>query len=211
MMRASPLPTTFRRLGSAARLLAAAALLVLLAGCLSRSDSLAPMISITEPKSGTTRSTDTLVIVGYAMDDQGVAAIRVDGKDLLQSPEFAQARGKSLVHFGFRGVVRREGEITYAIEVEDVSGRVTKLDYSLAIDTTPPTLELTAEPLGQGRYRLSGTARDNTQVSAIRIGGSPLSFAPAPEVAFEFSSIAPDTPEVEVVDSAGNRIVQNLP
>jgi hypothetical protein len=176
-----------------------------LTGCLSRGDSFSAVVTITEPKAGTARSTDTVDIFGYAMDDRGVAAIRVDGSDLLASPQFASERGKRLVHFGFRGVTSREGEITYRIEVEDVDGQVTALPYSLTVDTTPPTLELEATRLSSGRYSLKGVARDNLLVSSIRIGGVPVSIVPAAEVSFEFNNIDPESNVIEVIDSAGNR------
>lgn len=183
---------------------------LLLSSCMSRPDSLAPIISITEPKSGATRSSDVLDIYGYALDDEGVAAIRVNGTDLLQFEENAAARGKSLIQFAFRGSPDREGDVEFMIEVEDTSGRVTVLPYTLRIDTTPPTLEVEAEALGSGRYRVRGLARDNSEVSSIRLGGQPLQFLPASEYRFEFSNIALSEPIIEVVDSAGNRIEQRF-
>ena len=185
-------------------------LLVLLAGCMSRPDSLAPMISITEPKSGATRSSEVLDIYGYALDDEGIAAIRVNGTDLLQFDENAAARGRSLIQFAFRGSPEREGEVEFLIEVEDSSGRVTVLPYTLTVDTTPPTLELEAEALGGGRYRVRGVARDNTEISSIRLGGQPLQFVPAAETTFEFSNIALSEPVIVVVDSAGNQIERRV-
>ena len=183
---------------------------LLLSSCMSRPDSLAPIISITEPKSGATRSSEVLDIYGYALDDEGVAAIRVNGTDLLQFEQNATARGKSLIQFAFRGSPDREGDVEFLIEVEDNSGRVTVLPYTLRIDTTPPTLELEAEALGGGRYRVRGVARDNTTVSSIRLGGQPLQFVPSAETSFEFSNIALSEPVIEVVDSAGNRIEQRI-
>jgi hypothetical protein len=185
-------------------------LVVLLAGCMSRPDSLAPIISITEPKSGATRSSEVLDIYGYALDDRGVRAIRVNGTDLLQFDDNLAARDKALIQFAFRGSPDREGDVDFLIEVEDSSGRVTVLPYTLRIDTTPPTLELDAEALGDGRYRIRGVARDNTSVSAIRLGGQPLQFVPAAETAFEFGNILLSEPVVEVVDSAGNSIERRL-
>lgn len=183
---------------------------LLLSGCMSRPDSLAPIISITEPKSGATRSSEVLHIYGYALDDRGVAAIRVNGTDLLQFEENRAARGTSLVQFAFQGRPDREGDVEFLIEVEDMSGRVSVLPYTLRIDTTPPSLELDAEALGGNRYRIRGVARDNTAVSTIRLGGQPLQFVPAPETTFEFGNILLNEPLVEVVDSAGNRVERSL-
>src|SRR5690554_5678813 len=140
-------------------------LVLLLGGCLSRSESFDAVISITEPKAGTARSTEQVDVYGYAMDDNGITAIRVDGSNLFDSPAFASERGKKLVHFGFRGQARGEGELTYLIEVEDLEGNVTTMNYSLTVDVTPPTLELTATATGSGAFNLSGMARDNVAVS----------------------------------------------
>lgn len=182
----------------------------LLAGCMSRPDSLAPMITITEPKSGATSSTEVLDIYGYALDDEGIAEIRVNGTDLLQFEDNAAARGRSLIQFAFRGSPEREGEVEFLIEVEDTSGRVTVLPYTLTVDTTPPALELEAEALGGGRYRVRGVARDNNEVSSIQLGGQPLQFVPAAEYSFEFSNIALSEPLIVVTDSAGNEITQRV-
>ncbi|MEX2541922.1 MAG: hypothetical protein WD314_08935 [Trueperaceae bacterium] len=206
-----PAPTTRDGRLPRAILLLLAPLILLLSSCMSRSDSLAPIISITEPKSGATRSAEVLDIYGYALDDRGVSAIRVNGTDLLQFEANRAARGKGLIQFAFRGSPDREGDVDFIIEVEDNSGRVTVLPYTLRIDTTPPTLELDAESLGEGRYRVRGVARDNTTVSAIRLGGQPLQFAPASEYSFELSNILLSDPVVEVVDSAGNRVERRLP
>lgn len=181
-----------------------------LTACLNRGDSFSAIVTITEPKAGTARSSDTIDIFGYAMDDRGVAAIRVDGNDLLASPQFTSEKGMRLVHFGFRGITSREGVITYQIEVEDVDGHVTTLPYSLTVDTTPPTLELEATSAGGGRYNLKGVARDNLLVSSIRIGGVPVSIVPAAEVPFEFNNIDPESNVIEVIDSAGNRLEEGF-
>lgn len=181
-------------------------LVLLLGGCLSRSESFDAVISITEPKAGTARSTEQVDVYGYAMDDNGITAIRVDGANLFDSPSFASERGKKLVHFGFRGQARGEGELTYLIEVEDSGGNVTTLNYSLTVDVTPPTLELTATAVSGTAFNLSGVARDNVAVSSIRIGGVPYTFAPGPEVSFDLPNVTPAERVVEVVDSAGNTI-----
>lgn len=190
--------------------LLAAAGLLLLGGCLSRSEAFDAVISITEPKAGTARSTEQVDVYGYAMDDNGIAAIRVDGENLFNSAAFASEQGKKLVHFGFRGQARGEGELNYVIEVEDVDGNVTTLNYTLTVDVTPPSLELTATSVGGGAFNLSGTARDNVSVSAIRIGGVPYTFAPGPEVSFDLPNVTPSERIIEVTDSAGNTITREF-
>jgi len=185
-------------------------LLPTLNACFSRPDSLAPILTITDPQSGTTRTTDGLAISGFAMDDEGIAAIRVDGTDLLTSPAYEAERGKKLVNFRFSSRSLQEGELTYRIEAEDLGGRTTTLSYRLQIDITPPTLELSVTPLDGGRLRIEGVARDNNLVSSITIAGAPLQFIPAGEYTFALDVEASSQDRIEVIDSAGNRISQPL-
>ena len=197
MTRRRPLPT--------ARFLAAALLAVAtLTGCLGRDDALAPLVAIREPKSGTTRTTEDLRIVGYVMDDEGVAALEVDGTDLLAFDVYAGERGKRFVEFVFTIPDLGEGETTTRIVARDVSGRTSTLLHTLRIDVTPPTLEIVGrEALEGGGTRIEGVARDDVAVSAIRAGDVPLAFAPAAEHRF-----AVDVPEggttLVVEDGAGN-------
>jgi hypothetical protein len=194
-------------------LLAASLVLVAaaLTGCMGRDDALAPVVAIREPKSGTTRTTEDLRIVGYAMDDEGIDAIVVDGTDLLSFDVYAGERGHRFVEFAFTIPDLRDGETTSRITVRDVSGRSSTLLHSLRIDTTPPTLELTAvTALADGRLRVEGVARDDVAVSAIRVDEVPLQFAPAPEHRFSLDVAAGPDARVVVEDSAGNRVARSL-
>ncbi len=202
-----------RRRGATARLAAAGLLLAgALSGCLARSDAVAPMVAIREPKAGTTRTTQDLRIVGYAMDDSGIQEIRVDGTDLLDFDVYRSERGKRFVEFAFTIPDLTDGETTTRIVATDVHGRQTTLLHTLTIDTTPPTLELTSvTTLGDGRTRIEGVARDDVAVSAIRIDGAPLQFVPAPEHRFSIDVALAADAEIEVEDSAGNTIRRPLP
>lgn len=202
-----------RRLRRATTLLAlAAALVPSVTACLARSDSSSPIIAITEPKSGTTRSAVDLRIRGYAMDDAGVASIRVDGADLLQDPLYAAERGKQLVQFAFTKPNLTDGELTLVLEVTDVHGRTTTETYLLTLDATPPTVELTrVEGAGSGRVRVEGVASDNIRLTSIRVNGVPIAFTPGREFAFSVLVDAEENGEVVVEDSAGNRTTQALP
>ena len=204
------------RFTSLPRALASSFSLLLLVGLLSscsvgRDDALAPLVAIREPKSGTTRTTEDLRIVGYAMDDEGIAEIRVDGTDLLGFDVYQGERGKRFVEFAFTIPNLSDGETTTRIVVTDVSGRSSTLLHTLRIDTTPPTLELTSvEALADGRLRVEGVARDDVAVSAIRIGGVPLQLAPTPEHVFSLDVDASADATVVVEDSAGNRLERSL-
>jgi len=189
------------RFASLALVLVAAAL----AGCVQRGDSLAPMVSIREPRSGATSTSANLRIAGYAMDDDGIAAIRIDGVDLLATSAYAGERGKRLVEFFFTIRDLSDGDVTVTIEVEDMTGRTTVLPYRLRLDGTPPTLELTSvTSLGGGRLRVEGVVRDNTAVTSVRINDVPLQFTPGPEVAFRVDVADVPGGEIVVEDAAGN-------
>lgn len=184
---------------------------LLLGSCIGRSDSLAPRIAITDPRSGATRSTEALTISGYAMDDSGIASIRVDGADLLADPLYANERGKALVNFAFTKPNVADGELTMVLEVTDVNGRTTTETYVLTLDATPPTVELTTvEALGNGRLRVEGVARDNIALSSVRINDVPLAFTPGAEFTFSVLVNAVTDGQVVVEDGAGNRTAAAL-
>jgi len=194
--------------GRMARAVVTSALLALagvLSACVERGDAMPPTVAIREPRSGTTSTTENLRIVGYAFDDAGIAAVRVDGVDLLATPAYASERGKRLVEFFFTIRDLTDGDVTVLIEAEDTQGRVTVMPYRLRLDSTPPTLELTAvTSLGSGRLRVEGIARDNTLVISVLINGIPLAFTPAPEYAFRVDVADVADGEVVVEDAAGN-------
>jgi len=172
---------------------------------------MAPLIAITDPRSGTTRSTEDLRISGYAMDDSGVASIRVDGADLLADPLYAPERGKGLVNFAFTKPNVADGQLTLVLEVTDVNGRTTTERYVLTLDATPPSIELTAvESAGSGRLRVEGVARDNIALSSVRINDVPLAFSPGAEFSFSVVVNAVADGAIVVEDSAGNRVSQSL-
>lgn len=185
---------------------------MLLSSCsVGRDDALAPLVAIREPKSGTTRTTENLRIVGYAMDDEGIAEIVVDGTDLLGFDVYATERGKRFVEFAFTIPDLSDGETTTRIVATDLSGRSSTLLHTLRIDTSPPTLELTAvQDLGDGRLRVEGVARDDVAVNTIRLGGVPLTFAPTDEHRFSLDVVADANATVVVEDSAGNRLERAL-
>lgn len=170
-----------------------------------------PTVSIREPRSGTTRTTEDLRIVGYAFDDEGVEAIRIDGIDLMATSTYAGERGMGLVEFSFTIRDLTDGDVTVLIEAQDLGGRVTTLPYRLRLDSTPPTLELTAvTDLGGGRVRVEGVARDNSAVARVVVGGVPLTFTPGREHAFRVDVAATPDTAVVVEDAAGNTLERSL-
>ncbi len=194
-----------RRVSSARAVFTAVAALLLMTACVERGDAMPPTVSIREPRSGATSATENLRIVGYAFDDEGVAAVRVDGVDLLATSAYESERGKNLVEFFFTIRDLTDGDVTVLIEAEDAGGRVTVMPYRLRLDSTPPTVELTSvTSLGSGRLRVEGVVRDNTQVTSVLINGIPLAFTPAPEHAFRVDVADVADGEVVVEDAAGN-------
>jgi hypothetical protein len=177
----------------------------LLAGCVERGDAMPPMLTIREPSSGITAVTENLQVVGYAMDDAGIVAIRVNGSDLLDHSTLASERGKRLVEFRFLAPDWIAGvDYTFTIEAEDASGRVTTLPYRLRLDNQPPSIELTSvSSLGGGRLRVTGVARDDSLLSSIEIAGVPLAFSPAAEHEFRVDVAAAAGAEIVVTDAAG--------
>ena len=202
------------RLGCFRLVFLGSVLLVTLSGCLNRTDSLAPIVGITHPRSGATRTTENLIIGGYALDDKGVVSIRVNGGDLMSDfgdKSYDTEVGMKLVQFKFRALQEQEGEIISVIEVEDTSGRISRLTHKLVVDATAPTLELEVTELANGRLRVQGLARDNLSVQSVRVAGIPLQFIPSPEHPFTIDFNPNDQDVIEVVDGAGNRYIQSLP
>lgn len=180
-------------------------------GCIDRGDALGPLVSITEPRSGATSKSEGLTIKGYALDDDGIAAIRVNGEDLLSNAIYDDERGRRLIEFAFTMPPLSDGVMTITIEAEDLGGRTTTLPYELALDNTPPTLELIAvTPLDGGMLRVEGTVRDTTTVTSVRIDDVPLQFVPAAEFSFRVDVPAAEAAEIVVEDAAGNQTREAL-
>jgi hypothetical protein len=185
----------------------------LLAGCVERGDAMPPMLTIREPSSGITAATENLQVVGYALDDTGIVAIRVNGGDLLEHPSLADQRGNRLIEFRFLTPAWVAGvDYTFTIEAEDLSGQITSIHYQLRLDDQRPVIELTSvSPLGGGRLRIAGIARDDTLLSSIVVAGVPLAFSPAAEHVFRIDVTAAAGAEIVVTDAAGHSTRRSLP
>ena len=184
------------------------ALACLLGGCLSRGDALSPIVS-TNPANGTVRRVDNLQVNGYALDDSGIAAIRVNNVDLLDAANFQDERGKKLVQFGFRPAAQNNRFVS-TIVVEDTAGNVTTNNYELQIDDVPPSLSFETTSLGENRLRVSGTATDNDLVEAISVAGQRLSFVAIQEKPFDLDVTVGEDATIRVEDRAGNVVTEPL-
>jgi len=186
-------------------LVAVAGVTPLVSSCTGRGDSTPPIVAITDPKSGTTRTAEDLTITGYAMDDFGIASIKINGTDVMANSAYATERGKRLVRFRFTVGGLKDGDVTTHIVVDDVNGRTATLDYHLTIDNTPPTVDLTkVASAGSGQLHVEGEAKDNNRVASITVDGQPLAFTPGPDVPFSVDVPAQAGGKIVVEDSAGN-------
>lgn len=180
----------------------------LLAGCLSRGDSLAPIVTV-DPPSGAVRRADDLVVMGYVMDDEGIASIRINNIELLENEGYRNEKNKKLIQFGFRPGAQG-AQFASTLVITDTSGRVTEHKYELQIDTTPPSVELLEVTNLGARLRVRGVARDNDLLKSIVVAGQALPFVPMQEREFNFDVDVTDAMTLEVEDRAGNRVVQPL-
>lgn len=180
-----------------------------LTSCISRGDSLAPILTM-NPPSGAVQRADNMRVDGYAMDDEGIVSIRVNNTDLLQDDLYKGEKGKKLIQFSFRP--RSDGaQFTSSVTVEDASGRVTQANYELQIDTAPPVVELLeVTSLGNSRLRVRGTASDNDLLKSITVAGQSLPFVPVSEREFSMDVEVSDAMTVDVEDRAGNKTSQPL-
>lgn len=178
---------------------------LLLCSCIRAGDALEPIINITNPTNGTVKSGDNLVITGYALDDVGIKTLRVNGSDLLRNKFLKSERNKKLIRFDFTPTFIREGKWGAEIEVEDKSGRVTKMRYELEIDATLPSVKvIPPNRLGNDKMSVSGVARDNNLLERIVVNGIEVSFSAAKEKFFTVDVPYNEVVLVTVYDQAGN-------
>ena len=178
---------------------------LLFCSCIKRGDGLEPVINITNPKNGTIKSGDNLIITGYALDDVGIKALRVNGSDLLKDKLLRSERNKKLIRFDFTPTFIREGKWGANIEVEDKNGRISTMRYELEIDATLPSVKvIPPSRLGEDKMSVSGVARDNKLLARIVVNGIDVSFSAAKEKFFTVDVPYTDTVLVTVYDQAGN-------
>ena len=174
--------------------------------CLSRKDAVAPITTIVSPPNGSVQSSEKPNVFGYAMDDEGIRSIVVNGQDLLLNEVLKDERGKKLIHFGFSPNNQDEGTFAANIVVTDVNGRSSTFPYQLIIDKTPPTVELIeVRKIGKGRMRVHGIARDNDAVNSISIAGTSILLRPSAEYEFNHDVDISSDMTLVIVDNAGNK------
>ncbi len=177
---------------------------IVLSGCVKRPDALPPLIKIISPKNGAVQSAD-MKIIGYALDDEGIAAIRVGGVNLLESDLLQVEKDKKLIQFAFRPTNPQSTTYETLIQVEDINGRISTLEYGFEIDVFLPSVKVKPPvDVGGGRMEVAGVARDNLLLERIVVNGVEVAFSPVREKFFNVSVEAAPTVTTVVYDQAGN-------
>lgn len=180
--------------------------ILLLAGCSRRGDAMAPLLGITQPRSGAVSEGQKVTVTGYAFDDSGVASVRADGQEVLPRQE----AGKKLVHFGFLVEAKKGGKLELKVEAQDTSGQVRKLTLPLTLDTQKPKLTLERVELTEDKLlRIVGKATDDVEVDRVVVKyGKTYSRLPLPkgkEVSFMIQ-VPAKSATVIAVDAVGQRV-----
>jgi len=181
-------------------------LVIALASCSRSGDAMAPLLGITQPRSGAISEGQKVTVTGYAFDDSGVASVRVDGKEVLP-PDQAN---KKLVQFGFLVEAQKGGKVELNVEAEDTSGQVRKLTLPLTLDTQKPKLVLErVEMTEDNLLRIVGKATDDVEVDRVVVKyGKTYSRLPLPkgkEVSFMIQ-VPAKSATVIAVDAVGQRV-----
>jgi len=180
--------------------------LLALASCSRRGDAMAPLLGITQPRSGAVSEGQKVTVKGYAFDDSGVASVSADGQEVLPKQE----AGKKLVHFGFLVEAKKGGELKLQVAARDVNGQVRKLTLPLTLDTQKPKLVLDRVELTDDKLlRIVGKATDDVEVDRVVVKyGKTYSRLPLPkgkEVSFMIQ-VPAKSAVVIAVDAVGQRV-----
>ncbi len=181
-------------------------LLSLLVACSRSGDAMAPLLGITQPRSGAVSEGQKVTVEGYAFDDGGVASVRVKGQEVLPEGE----KGRRLVQFRFLVQAERGGELELEVEAADTAGQVRQLKLPLTLDTEKPRLVLERVELTEDKLlRIVGKATDDVEVDRVVVKyGKTYSRLPLPrgqEVSFMIQVPAASA-TVIAVDAVGQRV-----
>ena len=120
-------------------------------------DTQAPVITITTPAAGTFTKVRTLTVSGTATDDVSVAKVTVEGV------EVPLTNGTWTTTLNLSGP---DGSRTITATATDGTGKSTDAHVTFGLDTTPPTLAITAPPNHSSgtdsSITVSGTVTDDT-------------------------------------------------
>ncbi|WP_457631348.1 hypothetical protein [Oceanithermus sp.] len=188
-----------------ARLPALLLLIAVLSACSRGGDAMAPLLGITQPRSGAISEGQKVTVRGYAFDDSGVASVRVDGQEVLPREQ----AGKKLVQFGFLVEAKKGGQVELKVEAEDTGGQVRQLALPLTLDTQKPRLVLERVEMTEDKLlRIVGKATDDVEVDRVVVKyGKTYSRLPLPkgkEVSFMIQ-VPAKSATVIAVDAVGQR------
>ena len=178
----------------------------LLAGCSRGGDAMAPLLGITQPRSGAVSEGQKVTVEGYAFDDSGVDSVRVGGQEVLPQTE----RGRKLVQFRFLVEAKKGGQVELELEARDTGGQLRKLKLPLTLDTEKPKLVLERVELTEDKLlRIVGKATDDVEVDRVVVKyGKTFSRLPLPrgkEVSFMIQ-VPATSATVIAVDAVGQRV-----
>ncbi len=195
---------------------------MLLAGCSRGTDTMAPLIGITEPKGGVVAKGKSVSVAGYALDDVGLESIVVKvGKSKTEVLPRTE-HGERLASFRFRLEAPRSGQVEVVVTATDKSRQSRSYTLPLVLDASPPRIEVGSVDYikrGEGEnqktvIQVSGRALDDTGVDRVVLqygnSYSPLSLPKGKEVPF-FIELPSSRALMIVVDAAGNRSSRWLP
>lgn len=169
----------------------------LLGSCTRTTDTFKPRIVITSPDGGDVGRVRSFTVKGYALDDQGVAQITVDGKAIPIQPG-----SRKIAYFQFPAQLagaRRQ----YTVRARDKAGNESTLVLPIAVDTTPPAVQVTRFKRAGNVVRVTGVATDNNRVAQVSVDGNRLNITPGTRVDF-YAETTGNYADLQVTDGAGN-------
>jgi len=166
---------------------------------------MAPLLGITQPRSGAISGGQKVSVSGYAFDDSGVVSVRVSGQEVLPQNQ----KGKNLAKFVFLVEAQKGGKVELKLEAEDANGQIRKLTLPLTIDTRKPVLIIDkVEMTDDNLLRIVGKATDDVEVDRVVVKyGKTYSRLPLPkgkEVNFMIQ-VPAKSAVIIAVDAVGQR------
>ncbi|MGH7484308.1 MAG: DNRLRE domain-containing protein, partial [bacterium] len=166
-------------------------------------DTLPPGVTILTPVEGVFLSTPTVLVTGQANDENGVAAVNVNGASVV------------LAGGQFQGPVSlQEGANTLVVTAIDTAGNQSSATRKITLDFRPPQLLVefpaSGQSTNQAAIRVSGQATDDHGLAGLTIQGQPVTVANG-----RFETSVPLQPganaiALRAVDLAGNEAVADL-
>lgn len=181
-----------------ALLLLAPLLGALLGSCARKVDSFKPRIVVTSPDGGGVGRARALTIRGYALDDQGIERITVDGKAIPIQPG-----SRKIANFAFQTQVQGN-KATYLIGALDAAGNKSVLEVPITVDGKAPALRATRVERSGNLIRVTGVATDDNGVTEVLVDGKRLNITSGTRVDF-YAETTGVYADLEAVDGAGNR------